>query len=410
MLPAATVAELRQTVSQANDWRARYAEPTIAQIQASGKPVAGPDILAGKAAFDALRGRFAGFQAGVSASRQQALTSLYHAVNALHVTLLVIAVGLAAVVAGLAVGLRATAIRPLYALSAEARRVAGGEFGHEVVQTGPREVRDLAADVNRMRTRILRELDAVREANEALAAHAADLQRSNTELEQFAYVASHDLQEPLRKVTSFCQLLQRRYGGQLDERADQYIDFAVDGAKRMQVLINDLLAFSRVGRSAQELGPVSCEAALAGAKANLSAQIAQAGAVIETGPLPAVRAQLTLLSLVFQNLIGNALKFRSERPPRVVVTAVRDGTFWLFSVTDNGIGIDPQYADRVFLIFQRLHDKATYPGTGIGLAMCRKIIEYLGGRIWLDPSAADGARFCFTLPALPDDEGTDGLP
>ena len=240
-----------------------------------------------------------------------------------------------------------------------------------------------------MRLRILRELATVQEANEALAEHAAELQRSNAELEQFAYVASHDLQEPLRKVTSFCQLLQRRYGGQLDERADQYIDFAVDGAKRMQVLINDLLAFSRAGRSAEELGPVACDAALATATANLSTQIAEAGAVIEAGPLPVVRGQLTLMSVVFQNLIGNALKFTGEQPPRIVITAERDGAFWSFSVTDNGIGIEPQYADRVFLIFQRLHERAAYPGTGIGLAMCRKIIEYFGGRIWLDTGVAE---------------------
>jgi signal transduction histidine kinase len=406
-LPAVSAAHLRQTVSQADDWRTRYAEPTIRQIQASGKPVASPDILAGKAQFDALRVKFASFQADVSGIRQQALSSLDQASSELHVTLLVIAIGLAVVVAGLAVILRATAIRPLHALSAEARRVSAGDLGHEVATTGPREIRALAADVNSMRTRILRELSAVQEANEALAAHAAELQRSNAELEQFAYVASHDLQEPLRKVTSFCQLLQRRYHGQLDERADQYIDFAVDGAKRMQVLINDLLAFSRVGRSGHGLGPVASEAALADAKANLSAQIARAGAVIEAGTLPAVKAQLTLLTVVFQNLLGNALKFRGERPPHVVVTARRDGTFWSFSVTDNGIGIEPQYADRVFLIFQRLHDRATYPGTGIGLAMCRKIVEYFGGRIWLDTGAADGASFRFTVPALPDDEGTD---
>jgi light-regulated signal transduction histidine kinase (bacteriophytochrome) len=294
-------------------------------------------------------------------------------------------------------------------LAAEARRVADGDFGHEVAQSGPREIRGLAADVNTMRVRILRELSAVREANDALAEHAAELQRSNAELEQFAYVASHDLQEPLRKVTSFCQLLQRRYGGQLDDRADQYIAFAVDGAQRMQVLINDLLAFSRVGRSAQELGPVGCDAALAAAKANLSAQIEQARAVIEAGPLPVVRAQPTLMTVVFQNLLGNALKFKGEQPPRIVVTAERDGAFWTFSVTDNGIGIEPKYADRVFLIFQRLHDKATYPGTGIGLAMCRKIVEYFGGRIWLDTGHAAGASFRFTLPAISDDEGTDGI-
>jgi signal transduction histidine kinase len=407
-LPAASTADLTGTISQANDWRTRYAQPTIRQIQASGKPVVSPDILAGKAEFDALRGKMTSFQTDVSGARQQALSALDQASTELDVTLLVIAIGLVVVVTVLAVVLRATAIRPVHVLAAEARRVADGDFSHKVVQTGPREIRGLASDVNTMRERILRELSAVQEANEALAGHAAELQRSNAELEQFAYVASHDLQEPLRKVTSFCQLLQRRYGGQLDEKADQYIEFAVDGAKRMQVLINDLLAFSRVGRSVQGLGPVDCDAVLADAQVALSAQIDQAGAVIEAGPLPVVRGQRTLLTVVFQNLLGNALKFRSERPPRVAVTAERDGTFWLFSVTDNGIGIEPQYADRVFLIFQRLHDRAAYAGTGIGLAMCRKIIEYFGGRIWLDTSAADGSRFVFTVPAITDDEGTDG--
>jgi signal transduction histidine kinase len=407
-LPAASGTDLTQTLTQAHDWRTRYAQPTIKQIQDSGKPVVSPDILAGKAEFDALRARLNSFEAGVSDARTQALSSLDGASTELHAALLAIAIGLAVVVAGLAAVLRVTAIRPVHVLAAEARRVADGDFGHEVAQSGPREIRGLADDVNTMRVRILQELSAVREANESLAEHATELQRSNAELEQFAYVASHDLQEPLRKVTSFCQLLQRRYGGQLDEKADQYIEFAVDGARRMQVLINDLLAFSRVGRSASELGPVACDAALAAAKANLSAQIGQAGAVIEAGPLPAVRAQLTLLTVVFQNLLGNALKFRGERPPRVVVAAERDGAFWSFSVTDNGIGIEPQYADRVFLIFQRLHDRAAYPGTGIGLAMCRKIIDYFGGRIWLDTAVADGTRFCFTLPVLPDDEGTDG--
>jgi signal transduction histidine kinase len=413
-LPPASAADLTQAVSLARDWRIRYAEPIIRLIQASGKkPALSPGILAGilagKAEFDALRARMTIFEAGVSALRQQSESSVDQASTQLDVTLLVIAIGLAVVVAGLAVVLHATAIRPLRMLAAEAMRVADGDFGHEVPQIGPREIRGLAADVNTMRTRILRELSAVQEANEALAAHAADLQRSNSELEQFAYVASHDLQEPLRKITSFCQLLQRRYAGQLDEKADQYIEFAVDGAKRMQVLINDLLAYSRVGRSERDLGPVACDAALAAATANLSDQIGQAGAVIEAGPLPVVRAQPTLLTVVFQNLLGNALKFKGERPPRIVITAGRDEAFWVFSVTDNGIGIEPQYADRVFLIFQRLHDRTTYPGTGIGLAMCRKIIEYFGGRIWLDTSVTDGARFCFTVPALSDNGVTDEL-
>jgi signal transduction histidine kinase len=411
-LPATSATNLQQTLTQAHDWRLRYAEPSINQIKASGKPVVSPDILAGKAEFDALRVKFAAFEANISSARGQALSSLNRASDELHAVLLAIAICLALVVAGLAVVLRATAIRPVHLLAAEARRVADGDFGHEVVQTGPREIRGLAADVNTMRMRILLELSAVRAANESLAAHAAQLQRSNAELEQFAYVASHDLQEPLRKVTSFCQLLQRRYSGQLDEKADQYIEFAVDGAKRMQVLINDLLAFSRAGRSTEDLGPVACDAALASATANLSAQISQAGAVIEAGPLPVVRAQLTLMTVVFQNLLSNALKFTGEQqPPRIVITAERDGAFWSFSVTDNGIGIEPQYADRVFLIFQRLHDRAAYPGTGIGLAMCRKIIEYFGGRIWLDAAdagtAGDGARFFFTVPALSENEGTN---
>jgi signal transduction histidine kinase len=405
-LPAATAADLTQAVIQANDWRARYAKPTIAQVQATGTPALGPDALAGKAEFDTLRVKLARFEADVSGIRRQELSALDQASNGLDAILLVIAIGLAAAVAGLAIVLRAAALRPVHLLAAQARRVAAGDFGHEVTPAGPREIRGLASNVNSMRQRILRELSAVREANESLAGYAADLQRSNSELEQFAYVASHDLQEPLRKVTSFCQLLQRRYGGQLDERADQYIDFAVDGAKRMQVLINDLLAFSRVGRSGQELGSVACDAALAAARANLSDQIDQAGAVIEAGSLPVVRAQLTLMTVVFQNLLGNALKFKGEEPPRITITAARDGGFWVLSVTDNGIGIEPQYAERVFLIFQRLHDRAAYPGTGIGLAMCRKIIEYFGGRIWLDTSVAGGANFRFTVPALSDDEGT----
>ena len=400
-LPPPSAADLDMVIVQADTWRTRYAEPTIRQIAASGKPVLSPDIVTGKADFDALRARLAAFQAEVSGARAAALRSLNGASDTLDTVLLVIAVVLVAIVVLLAVALRRTAIRPLFRLAAAARRVADGDFAHEVVAAGPREVGELASDVNRMRVRILAELAALHEANETLAAHAMDLQRSNAELEQFAYVASHDLQEPLRKVTSFCQLLQRRYADQLDERADQYIEFAVDGAKRMQVLINDLLAFSRVGRVAsQQTGPVSCEAALTAARANLETQLAQSGATVTAGPLPVVAAQLPLLTAVFQNLLSNAVKFRGEQPPRISVAAVRDGEFWTLSFADNGIGISPEYADRIFVIFQRLHDRATYPGTGIGLAMCRKIIEYFGGRIWLDTSVADGAVFRFTLPVL----------
>jgi len=260
-------------------------------------------------------------------------------------------------------------------------------------------------DVNRMRERVLKELSAVRAANTALQARALELEQSNSELEQFAYVASHDLQEPLRKVASFCQLLQRRYIGQLDARADQYIEFAVDGARRMQALIDDLLAFSRVGRLEPEPVLVSCGSALSQARVNLAAEIRATGTVIETDELPFVRAEFSLVTSLFQNLIGNAVKFRSQKPPVVQITATeQDDSFWLFSVADNGIGIDADYAERVFVIFQRLHARSDYDGTGIGLAMCRKIVEHYGGRIWLDTTYQGGANFFFTLPVAPEDE------
>jgi light-regulated signal transduction histidine kinase (bacteriophytochrome) len=279
-------------------------------------------------------------------------------------------------------------------LASDARQVASGDFQHKVDASGPREVHELAVDVNRMRQRILLELAAVQ-------ARAHDLERSNGELEQFAYVASHDLQEPLRKVASFCQLLQRRYIGQLDARADQYIEFAVDGAKRMQALIDDLLAFSRVGRADRAPVLVSCATALSQARMNLAGEIRRTGATVEATELPSVRAEMSLITSLFQNLIGNAIKFHGEKPPVVQVAAERADDHWLFSVADNGIGVEPEYADRIFAIFQRLHDRSAYAGTGIGLAMCRKIVEHYGGRIWLDTSFRAGARFYFTLPVAP---------
>jgi light-regulated signal transduction histidine kinase (bacteriophytochrome) len=253
------------------------------------------------------------------------------------------------------------------------------------------------------RAQVKQKLSQAHTEHSSLQARAADLQRSNAELEQFAYLASHDLQEPLRKVASFCQLLQRRYAGKLDARADQYIEFAVDGAKRMQALINDLLVFSRVGQTAVQPALVSSDTALAQARSNLAEEIEKTGATIEAGHLPLVMAELPLLTAVFQNLLSNALKFSGPAPPRIVISATRNGRQWLFSVTDHGIGIEPQYADRVFVLFQRLNERSAYPGTGVGLAMCRKIIEYFGGRIWLD-TAAEGTRFCFTLPGEDDDE------
>jgi signal transduction histidine kinase len=407
-LPAKTTSDLNSVTDQAQAWRTRYAQPTIAQVARTGKPVVSPDIITGKTDFDALRATVATLQADVTSARSSALATLNDAGTTLDAVFIAVAIGLALIVLLLALGLRATAIRPLHRLADQVRLVAGGDFDHEVTVRGSREVTQLAADVNTMRERILQELSATQENNAILQAHATELQRSNSELEQFAYVASHDLQEPLRKVASFTQLLQRRYAGKLDARADQYIEFAVDGAKRMQALINDLLAYSRVGRSDREPALVSSDAALTQARANLGEQIEETGATIETGHLPLVLAELPLLIAVFQNLLNNALKFSGEKAPRVVVTVRRDEPFWLFSFSDNGIGIEPEYAERIFVIFQRLHERSAYAGTGIGLSMTRKIIEYFGGRIWLDTTFTGGTRFYFTLP-MPQETMTPEL-
>jgi light-regulated signal transduction histidine kinase (bacteriophytochrome) len=238
----------------------------------------------------------------------------------------------------------------------------------------------------------------VEAARARLEAQALELNRSNAELEQFAYVASHDLQEPLRKIASFCQALERRYHGQLDERADQYIEFAVDGAKRMQVLINDLLAFSRVGRSGHTLELVDLNEVLAQVRTSLSRTLNESDASIDARALPTVRGERALLVSLLQNLISNAVKFRGAQPPIVRLEAQRQGDEWRFSVTDNGIGVEAEYAERIFVIFQRLHSKEAYAGTGIGLAMCRKIVEYHGGRMWLEPGHSPGAQFHFTMP------------
>jgi signal transduction histidine kinase len=403
-LPAART-DLTATVRRIDNWRSGYAVPAIAQVTTSGRPLPGANIATGKAEFDGVRTPLAAFQRYVADQRAIALRDLGTATTILDVTAITIAVVLLLGLIALGIGLRSAAIRPLARLASDARQVAGGDLEHEVDPSGPREVHTLAVDVDRMRERVLRELSAVRAANIALQARAHELERSNSELEQFAYVASHDLQEPLRKVASFCQLLQRRYIGQLDARADQYIEYAVDGATRMQALIDDLLAFSRVGRLEPEPVLVSCASALSQARVNLAAEIRATGTVIETDELPSVRAEFSLLTSLFQNLLGNAVKFRSEKPPVIQITVTEhDDSFWLFSVADNGIGIEAEYAERVFVIFQRLHGRSEYDGTGIGLAMCRKIVEHYGGQIWLDTTYQRGANFFFTLPVAPDNE------
>ena len=255
----------------------------------------------------------------------------------------------------------------------------------------------------------VRELNAglekrVAERTEELAERARDLARSNSELQQFAYVASHDLQEPLRMVASFTQLLAKRYGDKLDDDARDFINYAVDGATRMQTLISDLLSYSRVGTQARPFESTDCDAVLERVLVNLRLAIDESGATIVQDPLPVVLGDPQQIGQLFQNLIANAIKFRGTQPPCVQIHAQRHGSDWCISIRDNGIGVAPEQADRIFVIFQRLHTKTEYPGTGIGLAVCKKIVERHGGRIWVESNPGAGSAFCFTLPAAPKTE------
>lgn len=428
------VLEAREAATAAAlTWYTEFAEPTVAAVEAGGRgAVSVAEVEAGRQLFDDVRVEAERYIDLLTQARQDAIEDL-RASNRL-----VLAVLVAFTAAALAVGvlvwvfLRRWVTDPLATLAADARAVADGDVTHPVGQVGPGEVGALAHDVEQMRLR-LGELVAEARASQAaleeshaqLLEQAEDLRRSNRDLEQFAYVASHDLQEPLRKVASFTQLLAKRYEGQLDERADQYIAFAVDGAKRMQRLINDLLGFSRVGRIGGELSDVELDEVLAQVAGDLDRMVEETGGSVEGEGLPVVRGERPLLVQLVANLVGNALKFRHpDRAPRVRFEARRAGDQWEVACHDNGIGIDPQYADRVFVIFQRLHAKDVYEGTGIGLALCKKIVEYHGGHIWIDPEPADGGTTIrFTLPvaqaevvapatpgvtARPDDAPADG--
>jgi PAS domain S-box-containing protein len=244
--------------------------------------------------------------------------------------------------------------------------------------------------------RVERELKQAEELKQAIAA----LKRSNRELEQFAYVASHDLQEPLRMVSSFTQLLAKRYQGKLDKDADEFIAYVVAGAKRMQALINDLLTYSRVDTRGKSFEPIDSEAVFDQAIANLRVAIEEGEAVITHDPLPSLIADDSQIVQLFQNLLGNAIKFHGKEPPRIHVSAKQEGNEWVFSFRDNGIGIAPEYFDRIFVIFQRLHGREEYPGTGTGLAICKKIVERHGGRIWVESEPSKGSTFYFAIPAI----------
>ncbi|MEX3947568.1 PAS domain S-box protein [Paraburkholderia sp. EG287B] len=273
-----------------------------------------------------------------------------------------------------------------------ARRRDGSEFPVEI------GLNPLSTDEGKFVLAAVVDITSRKHAEEELLRKTDELGRSNKDLEQFAYLASHDLQEPLRAVAGPLQMLQMRYKGQLDDRADEFIAHAVDGATRMQALINDLLAYSRVGRSDDARQLTDCAQILDQALKSLSVMMEESGAEVRREALPSLLAIPTHLALLFQNLIGNAIKFRDKtRPVRIDVGARREGEGWLFWVKDNGIGIDPQYYERIFLVFQRLHTRAQYPGTGIGLALCKRIVEQHGGQIWVESVPEEGAAFFFTL-------------
>lgn len=240
--------------------------------------------------------------------------------------------------------------------------------------------------------------DTITDSEGHLRISAENLARSNAELEQFAYVASHDLQEPLRAVSGCVQILQKRYHDQLDAYAGELIGHTVAGAARMQTLIHDLLAFSRIGTRGKEFEPTECNAVVNQALANLAVAVKESAAQVTVADLPTVQADATQLTHLFQNLIGNAVKYRGERAVEIHVAADRQQTGWRFRVRDNGIGIAPEYFARIFVIFQRLHTRKEYTGTGIGLAICKKVVERHGGRIWLESEPGNGSTFFFTLP------------
>jgi len=259
-------------------------------------------------------------------------------------------------------------------------------------------VEERAAELKRTNEGLEAEMVERKRAEEQLKRTLADLERSNKELEQFAYVASHDLQEPLRMVSSYTQLLARRYQDQLDQDAHEFIGYAVDGAERMRRLINDLLAYSRLGTRGKSFGKTDSRQVLEESLANLQTAIGETGATVTHDGLPTVIADESQLTQVFQNLVGNAIKFHGQAPPAIHIGAERKHDEWVFSVRDNGIGIDPQYYERIFVIFQTLHPRDQYPGTGIGLALCKRIVERHGGRIWVESALGEGATFCFTIP------------
>lgn len=409
-------ADVSDLLQAGEAWHEDFAVPVVAAVE-RGDEVKAADYRLGRERFNDLREAADQAELRIDQELATAEDGLGTATQQLIALLGLVGVVVVVLCVFLWVMLQHWVLRPLDELGRHLQQVSDGFYAHRIELQAPPEIDRVGRDVEGMRERIVSDLREVRtarrtlqEQSELLERQTEELRRSNMELEQFAYVASHDLQEPLRKVASFCQLLQRRYHGQLDERADSYIDFAVEGAKRMQTLINDLLAFSRVGRT-KNFSTVDLNTAFDDALSSLETRLDEAGAVVTADRLPTITGDRTLLTQVFFNLIGNAVKFRGDHPPKVHIGVERETDEWVFSCADNGIGIEEQYADRIFVIFQRLHTRDKYSGTGIGLAMCKKIVEFHGGRMWLGgrtDSEERGTRICWSLPVEADPEDDAG--
>ena len=324
----------------------------------------------------------------LAAQHQREVMAVQQRVDALVLGAVVV---LAVVLASIQLLLSRTVIRCIGSLVYGIRMFAEGNLTHRIPPGGVAELDTVAAHFNRM-------ADSLSEKDVDVKKYAAELARSNAELTQFSYVASHDLQEPLRMVTGYVQLLEKRLAGQLNAETREFMGYAVDGAQRMHQLIEDILAYSRVNTGGRPLEAVDSGAALEEARARLAVRITETGAELSVPALPRVSADRTQLAQLFQNLIGNALKYCKGQAPRVQIEARREDRHWRFSVSDNGIGIEPQYRERIFGIFQRLHTRSEYPGTGIGLAICKRIVERHGGEIGVETAPGGGSVFWFTLP------------
>lgn len=397
---------LERATDQLSHWRRESADPEI-RARRSSLPAAVRLVSSGlgRRQLDDVRGTLNGMRdrengrlsAAVASSTRTLLTVRLVAVAGLLLSLLLLV--------ATALRVARTVARHLGGLTAGAHAITAGQYERRLPRSGVHELDELGGQFHKM-ARAVRERElALEHSAQTLQLTNEQLSRSNRELEQFAYVASHDLQEPLRTISSYTELLARRYQGQLDSRADQYIAFTIEATGRMKTLIQDLLAFSRVRQGDRTFGPVDTGRLVAEVIGDLGAQITESGAQVQVaGPLPEVRGNTELLRHIFHNLIGNAVKFRAEgRAPRVIVSATRSEApqGWTFHVQDNGIGIEPQYFERIFGVFQRLHGLGQYSGSGIGLAVTRSAAEQHGGALWLDSEPGQGSTFHFRVPDQP---------